>query len=781
MSAGEIAFRCRALLRQTADRVRLPTRRASAPLQIPAHYLTRDYLAAEPARRFFPADVQQLKALVRIESPDWISRATAEADAICANRVRLLGRERRPGAVVDWCADPVSGRKWPRRFWADYDLVGNPESGDPKQVFELNRHQYLVTLARAYAYSGEERYANAAIAHLDSWIEQNPVGVGVNWHSSLEVAFRAMSWTWTLFLLLPSKNLDDSRISEILKVLFAHFAHILRYPSSYSSPNTHLLGEALALCIGGTVFSAVKQARAWREFGESVLIEESSKQILDDGFHAELSIHYHCYALEFYLTALSFVRRAGRDFPEDTLARIARMTVALADVAHVSGTIPQFSDDDGGRACGIGVGGYRDVRPLFSTAAVLFHDPRFKWHAQRFDEETLWLLGGDAYVAFERLERTPPDRNSCLLPSSGFFVSRSGWNSGDDHLVFDCGSLGYLGGGHGHADALSFVLSFGDREILVDSGTGVYNAEPEWRDYFRSTRAHNTVVVDGQDQAIGDGTFGWATRFSTRILRHFSFVNADYIEAEHDGYSRLANPIVHRRRVLHVRPHCWLVVDDFRGEGHHTFETFYHFPALAAVSLDPRNSLSSVNLRSADRGQGLSLAFYASNAVEAHVIRGSKAPIQGWLSKEYGDIQPAPVLRARVHDSTPSAAMTVLVPRFMDVDTQKLPQIQEEPVEDGRGTACTLFQAGIRDLFVMSLGDGPIRVGDFLFEGEFFWVRRIEDRVREVLGINAKRAALGRQVLFENPSSVSCVNARMTDDWLTTIYGSMEASAYVRH
>jgi hypothetical protein len=451
-------------------------------------------------------------------------------------------------------------------------------------------------------------------------------------------------------------------------------------------------------------------------------------------------------------------------------------------MTRADGSIPRFSDDDGGRALVLGASGYSDVRSLLSTGAVLFQRPDLKWRADHFHEETMWLLGGEAYVAFDRLEQRTPERSSRFFPSGGYLTNRSGWNPGDDQFVFDCGGLGLLGGGHGHADALSFILSSGNRELLVDPGTALYNGSPRWRNYFRSTRAHNTVVVDGEDQAVPGSTFNWNTSYSSRMVRHFAFPGAEYAEAEHDGYLRLPSPVIHRRRVLHVDPHCWVIADDFRGEGAHSFETFFHFAPLANVTLDPRKSLTGISLRLADREHGLSFAFFASNAVQAEIIRGAKDPIQGWYSSAYGDTQPAPVLRATVNDAAPSTSLTVLIPHNVDIDARDLPRLQEELIDGGTGTACRVYQAGIQDLFAMSLGKNAIRVAGFKFEGEFLWVRSIEGHISDVLCINATYAAQGEHVLFENPSPVSCVNVRMNGDRLTTLYGGgMERGTYVRH
>src|SRR5690606_32625357 len=139
------------------------------------------------------------------------------------------------------------------------------------------------------------------------------------------------------------------------------------------------------------------------------------------------------------------------------------------------------------------------------------------------------------------------------FPAAGYVVQRSGWRRRDAHLVFDCGGLGELGGGHGHADALAITLSAGGRELVTDPGTFVYNGQPDWRDAFRATRAHATATVDGLDQAATEDTFRWREATPVRLLEdEVTFDELDYVAAEHHGYARAPVGVVHRRRLLQV-------------------------------------------------------------------------------------------------------------------------------------------------------------------------------------------------------------------------------------
>ncbi len=207
---------------------------------------------------------------------------------------------------------------------------------------------------------------------MDRWIDQNPPSLGINWQSSLEIAIRSISWMWTIFLLLPSQSLTGSAASRIGRSLFAQIDHINRFPSVFSSPNTHLTGEATALFIAGSVFQGVEQSKRWQRRGADWLIREMELQVTVDGVHGEISSYYHCYTVDFFLQALALSRQNGFRFPGWMWKRLDLMTGFLRHFARNDGTLSFMGDDDGGRALPIGSKDYRSCG---------------------FEEELFWLLG----------------------------------------------------------------------------------------------------------------------------------------------------------------------------------------------------------------------------------------------------------------------------------------------------------------------------------------------------------------------------------------------------
>src|SRR5207248_3004086 len=188
---------------------------------------------------------------------------------------------------------------------------------------------------------------------------------------------------------------------------------------------------------------------------------------------------------------------------------------------------------------------YGCFRDGLSTASVLFGRSDFKHQAGTFQEESLWLMGLDGWAVFNSLAAEPPLQLSRSYKKDGYFIQRSEWDADGSHAIFDCGGLGIIRGGHAHADALSLTLFSGGQQLLIDPGTSVYNCAPEWRNFFRSTAAHNTVVVDGESQSQPSETFAWARKANARLCKHIVKAGIEYIDGEHDGYNALPLPVIH--------------------------------------------------------------------------------------------------------------------------------------------------------------------------------------------------------------------------------------------
>lgn len=658
MGLAEIAGRTRQEASRWWDRVVADGYRAKAP-RIPADGVSLlDAFRERSAATFFAGAEGRTARLLAERWPEAARAVVAGAERTLAGRFDLLGyQDLSFGEPVDWHYDAVAGRRAPLVHGSRLDLFDHATVGDGKVVWELNRHQWMVELAQAYALTRDDRYAQAFVQHLRGWHDANPVGWGINWSSSLEVALRLTAWCWAIALLRESRAVGPEVFAWLRRSIEQHASHVERYLSHYFSPNTHLTGEALGLFYAGAVFPDLRDARRWRERGAAILGLELERQVLRDGVYFEQSTCYQRYTVEIALHFLILAARNGVAVPATLGDRAQRMLDFLVAVSLPAGDVPPIGDADGGWLLPLARRHGSDFRGVFSVAAAWFGRADYAWAAQGVQPEVLWMLGPSVLRELEAIGAAPPaGPPSRLFAQGGYAVMRGGWETDSHHLVFDVGSLAPAGsGGHAHADLLSIQCAAFGQPFLVDAGTGTY-ADETWRSFFRGTAAHSTVTVDGAGQAESVGPFAWDERPGATLRRWASTDAFDFADAEHDAFSRLADPVRHRRRVLFVKPRFWVVVDDVTGTGRHRVEVRFQFGDLP-VTLE-----AGPWARAASGGRALLLRSFATVPLQARIARGRLAPIEGWISSGYGRRRPAPVLVQAAAARLPLRVITLVLP-----------------------------------------------------------------------------------------------------------------------
>jgi len=572
---------------------------------------------------FAPDSVDSIVALLRQRLPGQTQQIVLQAEKICRHRFDLLGyTDLDYGRPIDWHLDAVHGKRARRRAFYKVRYLDFEEVGDSKITWELNRHQHLVTLAKAYRLTGNRRYADETLRQWRHWQAENPYPVGINWASSLEVAFRALSWIWTYHLLHGAHGLPDFR-DEWLRGLALHGRHIERYLSTYFSPNTHLLGEGAGLFFLGVLAPELAAAERWKQLGWEIVLREAERQVRSDGFHFEQSTYYHVYALDFFLHCAVLAGANGIATPKSFEDTIEKMLNALCRLGR-GGPPPRFGDDDGGRVFDPRRNRSEHMLDPLATGAILFHRADFKAMAGGLREETLWLLGAEGVRQWDTLEEMAPATESAALADAGFYLLAGEKNT---QLVVDAGPLGTQSGGHGHADALSLCLQSGGHALLIDPGTYEYVGPGGDRDPFRSTAMHNTVQVDGTGQAQPASAFSWQRLTEGKAEQWIQGQDFDLLVATHDGYQSLPHPVRHRRWIFSLRNGIYLVRDvvdsgDGERQGKHRLDLAWHLgPDLQLVAQRV--------FRVKGASGGLALLPVQGHGWSEEVVRESCAPVYG--------------------------------------------------------------------------------------------------------------------------------------------------------
>ena len=623
---------------------------------------------------------------------------------------------------IDWHREPVSGKRWPLKFYGDIVYTGEAGIGDVKYPWELSRHHHLVTLAQVYFLTQDETYAAAIVDHMTSWIRHNPPFLGVNWLSPLEIGIRIINWVWSLSLIRDSAALTPEFCRTILNSVAVQGDHVFHNLQIGYYANNHLIGEAAGLAIGGVFFSNLPRATKWHKTGLSILEKEIIKQIHPDGGGVEQAMSYLRFILDFFILSLISAQKNGNMFTPKALSRMEKAFDFIYGTLQPDGRAPNFGDSDDARAVFLAGGDYWDFRRFLAIGAVLFDRADFKIRGMAPPPEIFWLFGSDGIERYRKLDATGAEFTSRLFPGSGYAVLR---NDGKltkaapakhqgTYLFMDVGSLGYRTGAHGHADALSLQFWTCGVKFLVDPGTYAYNQDPLFRSYFRSTRAHNTIMVDGKDQADIKDRMSWASMPESRVHDRFFSNEIDLISAEHNGYKRLSSPVTHKRTVLFIKnPGYALIIDQITATDTHSLDLIFHFPPKARLNDGHGGVIITLDNRS------LLLGVSASHEVTSEIKKGDPQPM-GWYSNAYGHKTPSPSLTFSCKATGSVNFLTSLLP-LPDEGSMPHEIIRESNLEFSH---CRIRHALGEDILLFNHGTERFTYEEVSFHGKLVLLRR---------------------------------------------------------
>ncbi len=553
LTLGELAFRL-------AEELRFARERVAARKGIASH--AGASRPDETVPRILFASLREPEASRRLWLelfPESARESVAISDQILANRFPLFSDVVDFGAHIDWHLDYHSQKRTPLSFYRDLHRADPCVVGDTKNIWELNRQNYLLHLGKAYFATRERRYYEKWKEIILSWIEGNPHNRGINWESSIELAIRAINWIWSSWFFIEELKQDPALREAFHAALSAHARHINDHLSFYFSPNTHLTCEALGLVYIGASFPSIPSASRWVSRGFDILERELARQVLDDGGYFEMATYYHKYTIDFYLQYLVLGEDRARQAP-DAESKIKKLITHLALIAEPEGTIPLFGDSDGGELLHLGMN-KRSVKGACCAAAALLGDAELASLCDNaYAEEAFWLLGRAGFETFGNLNRG--DRRAThhsINKASGVFCFRTGMRERDAYVTIDCGPHGWRACGHAHADLLSFEWYCDGAKVVVDPGTYTYKGSRQSRDEARSSQRHNTITIDGISQSIPGDTFKWKTIAHPKYAAARTFKRYGLFEGEHDAYEALG--CRHRRSVLFLGAELTVVAD----------------------------------------------------------------------------------------------------------------------------------------------------------------------------------------------------------------------------
>ena len=639
MSPGEIAWRLQSELRNLADRVRFPLGIVPSPeidfsgnVDKPG-FRVSDISAAEWRNGSFSDKKAQ-----------WLEQLLIHADQILENKLTYFDLESKwHGEPFNWNCDHSAGIQAALSYAPGVDYRDFEKNGDCKLVWEPNRCHHLVVLGRAYRATGKTHYAEAVVKLIESWMKSNPFGKGMNWRSPMELSIRMINWVWAIDLIRDGGFFTGSFKRSVLQSVFLHLWEVRRKFSQGSSANNHVIGEAAGVFIAGVYFSEIKGLEKWLTECMEILEREIREQTFSDGCNKELALGYHLFVLQFALFSGIAGERSGRPFSRKYWSVIEKQLQFLGYLTEGGGHLVLYGDCDDGYVLDLG-SRPDDPFGLLCIGAVLFERSDLKKWALDFKEPAWWLFGDAGKDKFNAI---PEGKNECLqsrdFPEAGLYLLQFGTQESRDRasVLFDCGKLGYKSiAAHGHADALSFTLKLFGRDVFVDPGTYDYFSFPEWREYFRSTRAHNTVEIDHQDQSVILGPFMWGERARCECLEWQPSATGGMAIGRHDGYRRLDDPVEHTRTIqLDGEKRALLIVDELGAKLSHEVALFFH--------LSEEWNLEKVEDNECVFSSDAEIVYLRiDERLAVTSFSGSNNPIAGWVSRAYHKKTPSVTIKA---------------------------------------------------------------------------------------------------------------------------------------
>ncbi len=515
-------------------------------------------------------------------------------------RIDLLGTgPRMLGRPIDWECDLKTGYRWPRAYAKSIEYSNLSQATDVKVPWEISRLQWLIPVGQAYLLTQDERYAESVHDVIIEWLEGNPYARTVNWSCTMEVAMRIFTLTWLFHVFAGSKSWHNRDFRfRLLQSIYLHAEYTERHIEVSDIAGNHYTADAAALVFAGLFFGQGEQPDRWLVHGWKTLCSELPRQVYSDGVDFEASIPYHRLVQELFLFPAIYRQLHGLPLDNSYRVRVETMAHFSAAYSAPDGSCPLWGDADDARTLPFGGQQCNDHRYLVGLGAVNWTSDDL---ARKFSgplDEIFWIFGPDS-CDWLSAQAGCEEITSEHFPGGGFFIMRNR----DDRIFIDCGPVGLGGrGGHGHNDCLSFEATLDGVHLITDCGAYVYTASAEERNRFRSTTAHNTPLVDGEEiNRFVAWDALWSLHYDAKpeLRKWKSCAEGDEFEGSHSGYLRLPGQVRPLRRIqLEHRSHKLRIRDSFEGSGSHKVEIPLHLdPGARADIIEP----GSVQLRTRNR------------------------------------------------------------------------------------------------------------------------------------------------------------------------------------
>jgi len=545
--------------------------------------------------------------------------------------------------AFDWHKDVFSNKSFPISYSKSLNIRVD-KNLSAKNVWEINRLQFLPQLAINYTNTKDEKYLKQFVDINQSWLNENPYLMGINWYSNIEVNIRLINW-FMAWEILKAEEIELPWFKEFLNndwipTIYQHCKYSKANPSYFSSANNHLISEYAGLFIAASKWK-FKESDKWLRYAKRGLEKEIVKQH-SNGINKEEAAEYIQFITDFFLIAYVVAENTNNCFSARYKQCIHEIFEYIYEFTDIKTNFPKYGDEDDGKVvCFSSDVHFNNFKSLLTSAAIIFQDARYKSKSAGFDLKNEILFGENGKNVYDKLDNIDFDQDSKFYKEEGHFIFRKQENNKEIYLHMDAAPLGYLSiAAHGHADALSLILHVNGIPVLIDSGTYSYHVAKVWRNYFVSTKAHNTICIDNKNQANQAGDTMWLDHYKCSVIEFSANEDTEKVVASHDGYK----PLIHTRSVEFSRTdNTFEIVDTLISNDHleHDAALLFHLHPEIECSLNK----TTCDLKHAS---GIAVKLELSETSDVRIIEGNADPILGWYSESFMQKCPTKVVGQKV-------------------------------------------------------------------------------------------------------------------------------------
>ena len=520
---------------------------------------------------------------------------------------------------INWLKDYKNNITSSEKYYANIKRQNYSEFGDVKYVCEPSRFYFLPFLALYNYYSKGEEQVILIERILNDWINQNPYLRTIHWTSGIEIGIRSINLIYTHIVLSQQEKLTKS-IDDAIRILIQYNYQFLKnHLSMYSSANNHLVAELAGLVVITSYFDS-NIYNASRNKWQNMLFNEIENQVNEDGVNMELSTHYHAEVTDHFFNALQFIKNSGDTIPSKIESKFKKMFNFLSHVEY-NGNKTVFGDNDEGYLL------FPYFSKKFSIYRSLLQSSNLEYNSGFNSNNYLdlrnYLIYGEKNNEIKSIENPNSDE---VFKSSGYAFLYNNCTK----LSIDFGAIGdNVSAAHGHSDIFHFTLESYGVPILIDPGTYQYhNIHKNWREYYRGVSAHNTISINGLNQATSNSRMSWINLPKVDLLKHKINSKNSFISCVHNAYKN--EGIIHKREFEFLKKENIIIIKDILTSSNDIEKTLtFYLNFNPELELIHNESIISMRI---NKNQ-ISIENQYFNL--GKIIRGNEEKMLGWYSKKY--------------------------------------------------------------------------------------------------------------------------------------------------